>query len=108
MNYIDFVAGDTAYKLRLSTRAIVALESKIGCNPLTIFGAGDTVPTITTMVYVLHAALQQLNHGITINDAYDIFDRWLADGNSMTDFIPVIIDIYRISGLINTEDTEKN
>ena len=108
MNYIDFTAGNEQYKLRLSTRAIVALESKIGCNPLTIFGAGDTVPTITTMVYVLHAALQQLNHGITINDAYDIFDKWLADGNAMTDFIPVIIDIYRVSGLINAEDTEKN
>lgn len=108
MNYIDFTAGNEQYKLRLSTRAIVALESKIGCNPLTIFGAGDTVPTITTMVYVLHAALQQLNHSITINDAYDIFDKWLADGNAMTDFIPVIIDIYRVSGLINAEDTEKN
>lgn len=108
MNYIIFVAGNKEYKLRLSTRAIVALEKQLGCNPLSIFGDGDTLPTITTMVYVLHASLQQLNHGITLNDAYDIFDTYLADGHTMTDFLPVMIEIYKVSGLIGNEDTEKN
>ena len=60
------------------------------------------------MVYVLHASLQQLNHGITLNDAYDIFDAYLADGHTMTDFLPVMIEIYKVSGLIGNEDTEKN
>ena len=60
------------------------------------------------MVYVLHASLQQLNHGITLNDAYDIFDTYLADGHTMTDFLPVMIEIYKVSGLIGNEDTEKN
>lgn len=108
MNYINFVAGNKEYKLRLSTRAIVALEKQLGCNPLSIFGDGDTLPTITTMVYVLHASLQQLNHSITLNDAYDIFDAYLADGHTMTDFLPVMIEIYKVSGLIGNEDTEKN
>lgn len=108
MNYINFVAGNKEYKLRLSTRAIIALEKQLGCNPLSIFGDGDTLPTITTMVYVLHASLQQLNHGITLNDAYDIFDAYLADGHTMTDFLPVMIEIYKVSGLIGNEDTEKN
>lgn len=108
MNYINFVAGNKEYKLRLSTRAIVALEKQLGCNPLSIFGDGDTLPTITTMVYVLHASLQQLNHGITLNDAYDIFDAYLVDGHTMTDFLPVMIEIYKVSGLIGNEGTEKN
>ena len=109
MMYIDFQAGNKEYKLRLSTRAIVALEKSIGCNPLAIFGAGDTIPTITVMVGVLHASLQQYHHGITMTDAYDIFDAYLADGHAMTDFIPVILDIYRESGLIRDEaSTEKN
>ena len=108
MNYINFVAGNKEYKLRLSTRAIVALEKQLGCNPLSIFGDGDTLPTITTMVYVLHASLQQFNHSITLNDAYDIFDAYLADGHTMTDFLPVMIEIYKVSGLIGNEDTEKN
>lgn len=103
MNYVDFTAGNKEYKLRLGTREIVVLEKQLGCNPLTIFGNGDTIPTITTMVNVLHASLQQLNHGITLNDAYDIFDAYLADGHTMTEFIPVIIEIYKMSGLIGNE-----
>jgi hypothetical protein len=109
--YYDFTAGDKEYKLRLSTRAIVALEKSIGCNPLMIFGrAGEIVPTITTMVAVLHASLQQMNHGISLNDAYDIFDAWIADGNNPTEFIKVIMGIYDMSGLLPKDagNSEKN
>lgn len=109
MNYIDFEAGNKSYKLRLNTRAIVLLERQLGCNPLSIFGANnDTIPTVTVMVSVLHAALQQYNHGINLNDAYDIFDKYLEDGNSSTDFIPVIIEIYKASGLIPNDKEESN
>lgn len=105
--YVDFTANNKDYKLRLGTRAIVALEKQLGCNPLAIFGNGDTIPTITTMVTILHAALQQYNHGISLNDAYDIFDSYLAEGKSATDFILVILDIYKISGLIPTGEVEE-
>ena len=111
MNYIDFEVGAKAYRLRLNTRSIVLLEKQLGCNPLSIFGNGETVPTITTMVAVLHASLQQYNHGITLNDAYDIFDEYLAEGHSSVDFLPVILDIYRASGIIpkdNKIDDKKN
>lgn len=109
MMYVDFTAGNKDYKLRLNTRAVVALEKQLGMNPLSIFGDGDTVPTMTTMVAILHASLTQLNHGITINDAYNIFDDYLADGNTMMDFIKVILEIYKVSGLIKvSEESEKN
>lgn len=107
MMYVDFTAGNKEYKLRLNTRNTVALEKQLGCNPLSIFGNGDTIPTITIMVQVLHASMQQYEHNITINDAYDIFDNWLSDGHTMTDFLPIIVDIYKVSGLIKDE-AEKN
>ena len=106
MNYLDFTAGNKDYKLRLNTRNIVALEKQLGANPLSIFGGGDKLPTITQMVNILYASLQQLNHGISLNDAYDIFDAYLDDGHTSTDFIPVILDIYRFSGLIGKENSE--
>lgn len=106
--YIDFKAGNNTYKLRLGTRAVVSLEKQLGCNPLSIFGDGDTMPTVTTMVYILHAAIQQLEHGVTLDKAFDIFDDYLADGNTMTDFLNVIVELYKVSGLIKQEDTEKN
>lgn len=111
--YVDFTAGNKEYKLRLSTKNVISLEKQLGCNPLSIFGNGDTMPTVTTMVQVLNASLQQFNHGITLADAYDIFDAFLADGNTMTDFIPIIVKIYKVSGLIkndevSSEEDEKN
>lgn len=108
MNYIDFEAGNKTYKLRLNTRNIITLEKQLGCNPLAIFGTGDTLPTITMMVYILHASLQQLNHGITLNDAFDIFDEYIADGHASTDFIPVILEVYKASGIIGGDTNEKN
>ena len=110
MLYFDFEAGNKAYKLRLNTRNIVTLEKALGCNPLGIFGDGDTIPTITKMVQILHASLQQYEHNITLDKAYDIFDDYLADGHSATDFIPVILDIYKVSGIIkaDSEGEEKN
>lgn len=111
MMYYEFSAGGKDYKLRLATRNIVALEKTLGCNPLAIFGDGDTIPTLTVMVNVLHASLQQYHHNVSLMDAYDIFDAWLADGNNMMEFIPVIIEIYKVSGLVKEfggEQTEKN
>lgn len=108
MMYVDFTANNKNYRLRLSTRAIVALEKQLGCNPLSIFGNGDTIPTVTTMVTVLHASLQQYEHGITLDKAFDIFDDYIADGHNATEFINVILEIYKVSGLIPKEVEEKN
>ena len=62
------------------------------------------------MVQILNAALQPMNHGITLDDAYGIFDEYLNDGHIVTDFIAVIVEIYKVSGLIKNseENTEKN
>lgn len=103
MMFYEFEVGAKTYKLRLNTRALVELEKRIGCNPLLIFNDEDNLPTVSTMVAILHASLQQYQHNITINDAYDIFDEYLADGNNMTDFVWVIIDIYKASGLIDKD-----
>lgn len=111
MLYFDFEAGNKNYKLRLNTRNTVMLEKTLGCNPLSIFGDGETIPTVTTMVSVLFASLQQYHHGISLNDAYDIFDEYLADEHSVTDFIPVILEVYKVSGIIKESakgDSEKN
>lgn len=107
MMYIDFKAGEKEYKLRLTTKSIVLLERQIGCNPLSIFGDGSTIPTVTTMVAILHASLQQYQHSVTLEGAYNIFDNWLADGHATTDFIPIIMDIYKASGIVPNDNNEE-
>lgn len=108
MMFYDFMVGEKTYKLRLTTRNIVSLEKALGCNPLGIFGSGDTLPTVSEMVNILFYSMQQYNHGISLNDAYDIFDSWIEDGNTVTDFIPIILEIYKISGIIKESGAEKN
>ena len=108
MLYFDFTAGNKNYKLRLNTRNVVTLEKMIGCSPLAIFGDGETLPTVTSMVSILFCSLQQYQHNISLNDAYDIFDEYLADGNALTDFLNVIIEVYKVSGLIKESSETKN
>ena len=113
MMYYTFAANNKDYKLRLNTRNIVALEKKLGCNPIMIFGDGDRIPSVTEMVAILGCSLEQYNHGLSLNDAYDIFDAYLADGHSTSDFIKVIIKVYKVSGIIpddndDSEEVEKN
>jgi hypothetical protein len=55
---------------------------------------------------VLASSLEQYNHGIGEKEAQDIFDKWLGEGNTVADFIQIIIEIYKVSGLI--KNTEKN
>ena len=109
MLYFDFEAGSNVYKLRMNTRNIVMLEKQLGCNPLGIFGDGTKLPTITQMVTVLYASLQQYHHGITMDKAYDIFDAYCED-HAATDFINVILEVYKVSGIIhdNKSSIEKN
>lgn len=112
MMYTDFEVGNKAYKLRLNTRNTIALEKQLGCNPLAIFGLdGAQIPTVENMVHILYASLIQYNHGISLNDTYTIFDEWLDEGHTVTDFIPVILEIYKVSGIINADaanEEEKN
>ena len=108
MMYYDFMVDGKEYKLRLNTRATVLLEKQLGCNPLSIFGNGETIPKVTTMVTILHASMQQYHHNVDMNEAYDIFDKWLEDNHTVTDFISVIIDIYKASGIIKSDTEEKN
>ena len=107
--FINFEVNNNTYKLRLNTKNVVALEKTLGCNPVGIFDVtGDNLPSVTSMVAVLHASLQQYNHGISLADTYDIFDDYLAEGHTVDEFVYVILDIYRESGLIPKVEDEKN
>ena len=110
MYYTEFEAGGKTYKLRLNTRNLIALEKRIGVNPVSIFGNGDKLPTVTTMVDILFVSLQELQHGINLETAYGIFDDYIADGHKPTDFCMEIVKIYQVSGLLPKEEAtaEKN
>lgn len=103
MLFVDFVANNTNYKLRINTRALIMLEKDLGYNPIKLFGVDvkkPVTPSLEDMLKVFKASLQPY-HNSTEEDAYAIFDAWLDDGHITTDFIPIIVEVYRASGLIN-------
>lgn len=106
MMYYELETGNKVYKLRLNTRNIIELEKKIGGNPLSIFGTGERIPTVTEMITILHCSLQQYEHGITLNEAYEIFDSWISEGNAAVEFLNIIVEVYKVSGIIN--NNQKN
>lgn len=111
MNYIDFTVGDTNYKLRLNTRTTILLEKKLNGNPLKVFTElkdKNDIPTIETMVTVLHCALQAYHSNITLDDTFDIFDRWLEDEHITSEFLAIIVELYKVSGLIQKDKERKN
>ena len=105
--YVDFTAGERTYKLRLTTKGIVSLEKKLGYNPLQMFMGidDDVLPKFSDMIKVFHQMLQAYEHGITEDDAYDIYDLYVADGHSMWDLIPVLIEVFQEAGFLPKEAT---
>ena len=111
MLYTIFNVGGNDYKARLTAKACVDLEKKLGTNPLNILGDFSTtnrIPDLSTMLVILHASLQAYNHGITLDKVYDIYDAFVEEGNTLMELFPIIIDIFKTSGFFKEETEEKN
>lgn len=85
------------YKLKLSTSAIIELESKLNSNLLNILNEG--IPSLQIMVMLIHGALKKYNHSISLSDVNDILDDYFDEGGSQLDLLQnVIIPIFNVSG----------
>jgi hypothetical protein len=104
--YVEFTAGEHTYKLRLTTKGIVSLEKKLGYNPLQMLMGidEDVLPKFGDMIKVLHQTLQVYEHGITEDDVYEIYDAYVADGHTMWELVPVLIEVFREAGFLPKED----
>lgn len=103
---------DNEYNLKLTVMRTVTLEKKLGCNPLMIFGKDfGGIPEVTKMVTVLHAALQEYNHGFTEEKTMQLVDDWLEEGHTFVELIDVLLGLFQASGFISSdegEEAEKN
>ena len=59
------------------------------------------------MVNILWFSLLKFHHNIGLNEAAELFDDYLEE-HTMTDFLEVIIDIYKVSGIISKGESSKN
>lgn len=116
MLYTELTIGANAYKLRLTTKASVALEKALGYNPISMLMAIDNgeMPKLGEVLIMLHAMLQTYHHGMSLDKVYDLFDDYVAEGKGMFDLIPVFVEVFQNSGYLaaasgdNAGDAEKN
>lgn len=114
--YVELIIGDESYKLRLTTKASVALEKALGYNPISMLMDIDSgvMPKLNDVLIMLQAMLQTYHHGYSLDKVYDLFDKYVADGKGMFDLIPVFVEVFQMSGYLasgksnSTEDAEKN
>lgn len=102
---------DKDYKLRLDAKACIELEKKLGSNPLNIImkmSSNNELPSLGVILTIIHCSMSALNHGITIDDVYKLFDDYIEEGHTYLDLIPVILEIFKVSGFIKEDVDEKN
>lgn len=108
MLYTTITIGKKEYKCRLSARALVDCERRLKTNPINVFmgmATNNEVPSLEAMLIIFHSSLEKYNHGITLDDTYDLYDTYCEEGNDFTGFIQnVIVPIVQGSGLIPTEE----
>lgn len=110
MLYTTFTVKDKEYKARLSAKTCVELEKKLGANPLNAFikvAQTNEVPQLDTLITILHASLQAYQHGMSMDDVYALYDDFVDEGNSLMELIPLILEIFKVSGFFKPEE-EKN
>ncbi|WP_044736516.1 DUF6096 family protein [Geobacillus kaustophilus] len=103
MLYKEFKVGEKEFKLRMVASSIVALEKQLGGqNPLNILMGIESgqLPPVSAVLQILHAALQKFHHGMTYEKVLELYDEYVELGNSYTDLIPILIDVFKVSGFL--------
>lgn len=106
--YTELLIGGETYKLRLTTKASIALEKALGYNPITMLMKveDNEMPKLGDILIILQSCLQAYHHGFTMDKTYDLFDAYVADGHNMFDLIPVFVEVFQQSGYLATKNEE--
>lgn len=106
--FTELIIGGESYKLRLTTKTSISLERALGYNPITILMdiEKNKMPKLNDMLIMLQAMLQTYHHGMNMEAVFDLFDKYVEDGKSMFDLIPVFVEVFEQSGYISSKTDE--
>ncbi|MDU4889773.1 MAG: DUF6096 family protein [Clostridium sp.] len=100
--------GEEEYKLKLKTSAVCSLEEKLNMSLMDVIGTVRTMPSLSIMLTITHAAMKDWNAGIKRSDVDNIFDKYIEGGGSQLEFFTkVFMDIYKVSGFFSQTAAQK-
>lgn len=101
--YTIWKVGDKEYRLRLTTQATVLFEKQMKVGMTAVL---DHVADVSVIVGLIWAAMQQYNHGISLQDVFTLYDTFIADGGTVADIIPIEQDLLAQMGYCEGRDTK--
>lgn len=110
MLYTTITIDGVDYKARLNAKACVDLEKKLGTNPLNIFAKiadNGNIPDLGVLITMLQASLTAYNHGITMDKTYELYDKFVDEGHTLMDLVPILLDVFKVSGFFKEETIEE-
>ena len=106
--YIPWMVGDTEYRLKLTTAAIVKLENQYKANVLSIISPEEGLPPVGALLAVIQVATQKFEHGLSGGVVAELYDEYVENGGSMTTLMEeVIMPLLSNSGFF-TKEMEKD
>jgi len=108
MLFTEQTIAGKEYKLRLGARDIVSLEKKLGANPMDIFMRIEQgqLPKLEAVILILQASMNKYHNKMTVDKVYDLYDEYVADGGTFMDLIPVLLEVFKVSGFFKQEESD--
>lgn len=112
MVYTTLTIGGNEYKLRLTAAKMIEVEKALGNNPVNMLmkmaNTGE-VPKMSDVMTIFWGSLTHYQHGVTKEQAYGLYDQYIADGGTYQEFITdVIIAAFKSAGFIQDEPEENS
>ncbi|MBQ7937622.1 MAG: hypothetical protein IJ283_03905 [Oscillospiraceae bacterium] len=110
MLYSIFTVNGEDYRLRLDCKYCVELEKKLGTNPLNVFtkiGQTGEIPQLDVLITILHCSLQHFHHNMTMDKTYELYDKFVDDGNTLMELVPVLMEVFKVSGFFKDNKEEE-
>lgn len=109
MNYIELTINGVDYKLTLNMANMIALEKKLGTNPLNklIELQQNKMPDFDFLTTILYYSFKKYQTKISVNEVYDIVDLYLAEGNDIGALIQLIMSVFEVSGYFRQPEAKE-
>lgn len=101
-----WTVGGVEHKMKLTTAMITKLENKYRTNVMGLIMT-EEVPPLSVMLTVAQAAIAPWEHGTSIERIYGLYDRWLEEGGSQSEFLfKIMLPTLAVSGFFTPTQAE--